>query len=121
MVRISTEQLLLEAQGAANDLRNVARKERALIANLSEALRASTGLASEAGREALAEKFREYLGDTIYSCSRAHEAWAHGTMGLDDFSLASEDEDIIESLVKIAAAAFAPNHPIEGEFSDGNM
>jgi len=53
-------------------------------------------------RERLENEFYEYLGDEIYACGRVHEAWAVGTMGLDDFSLAREDQDILDSLVEIA-------------------
>lgn len=53
-------------------------------------------------RETLRDEFRSYLGDEIYVSSRDYSAWAHGTMGLDDFSLAADDDEIIESLVSIA-------------------
>lgn len=54
-------------------------------------------------REVLAEKFREYLGDSVYVCSRDASAWQYGTMALEDFEvLASEDENTIDSLVDIA-------------------
>lgn len=57
---------------------------------------------SREARERLENEFYEYLGDEIYACGRVHEAWAVGTMGLDDFSLAREDQDVLDSLVEIA-------------------
>lgn len=63
---------------------------------------------TEGDREAMAEKFRTYLGDGVYVCSRDASAWAHGTMTLEDFEvLASEDDDTIESLVEIALSRAA--------------
>ena len=53
-------------------------------------------------RERLENEFYDYLGEEIYACGRVHEAWGVGTMGLDDFSLAREDQDILDSLVEIA-------------------
>lgn len=64
-------------------------------------------------REALRDEFRSYLGDEIYVCSRDHSAWSHGTMGLDDFSLAAEDDEIVESLVQIASRATVPDAATE--------
>lgn len=51
--------------------------------------------------DAIADRVREFFGEEIYACSRVYSAWSYGTMGLDDFSLASEDEDIVESVVDI--------------------
>lgn len=53
-------------------------------------------------RELLEKNFYDYLGEEIYACGRVHEAWGVGTMGLDDFSLAREDDDVLDSLVEIA-------------------
>lgn len=81
-----------------------------LARRLDAALRAD-GVAPPApsgARERLAEAFAEYLGDEAYWCYRDHSAWAHGTMGLDDFRLARDNEEVIQSLVDIALAAPAP-------------
>lgn len=58
-------------------------------------------------KEKAKDAIREYLGTEMYWCGRDHSAWSYGTMGLDDFSLASEDEDIVESLYACVAEAFA--------------
>jgi len=57
---------------------------------------------SKEAREHLENEFYDYLGQEIYSCGRVYEAWGVGTMGLDDFSLAREDQDVLDSLVEIA-------------------
>lgn len=62
----------------------------------------------EARCDAATVAVNEYLGDTIYACSRDYSAWGHGTMGLDDFTLASDDLDIAESLVDATANAHVP-------------
>ena len=73
------------------------------------ALVAAAGAApQEAGEEDLRKAFREYLGQEMYWCSRDHTAWAHGTMSLDDFTLAAEDDDIVDSLVDIAQSVPVP-------------
>lgn len=54
---------------------------------------------------ALEIKMIEYLGDSIYWCSRDHSAWPYGTMDLDDFTLASQEDDIVDSFVDIALEA----------------
>ena len=56
----------------------------------------------QAKADELREAFANYLGEEIYSCDRVYEGWSVGTMSLEDFSLAREDDDIIESLVEIA-------------------
>jgi len=56
----------------------------------------------QAKADELREAFASYLGQEIYSCDRVYEGWSEGTMSLEDFSLAREDDDIIESLVEIA-------------------
>jgi len=66
------------------------------------AAKISPKLIDQATADELREAFANYLGEEIYVSSRAHEAWSHGTMSLEDFSLAREDDDIIESLVEIA-------------------
>lgn len=35
----------------------------------------------------------------LYSCSRSWEAWQYGTMTIEDFSLAGEDNDIVIDIV----------------------
>jgi len=56
-------------------------------------------------RERLEKGLYDYLGEEIYTCGRVHEAWSFGTMGLDDFSLAREDDDVLDSLVEVALEA----------------
>lgn len=51
---------------------------------------------------ALGDEIREYLSGHLYVCGRDESAWGYGTMGLDDFSPASENEDVVDSLVQIA-------------------
>lgn len=79
-----------------------------IVNRLADALESTTRVPVQGepndAREALRDEFRSYLGDEIYVCSRDHSAWPHGTMGLDDFSLAAQDDEIIESLVGIALA-----------------
>lgn len=70
--------------------------------------------------ETLRDEFRSYLGDEVYVCSRDHSAWSHGTMGLDDFSLAAEDDGITESLVQIAKSrAAVPDAATEAVWKEG--
>lgn len=69
----------------------------------------------QATADQLRQAFYDYLGQEIYSCGRVHEAWSYGTMGLDDFSLAREDEDILDSLMEIALEKLGFALPIEPE------
>ena len=66
-----------------------------------------------ADRDKLAEAFAEYLGTEVYWCHRDYSAWAHGTMSLDDFWLARDDDEVIDSLIEIAleSAGVAPQGP----------
>jgi len=57
--------------------------------------------------------FADYLGQEIYSCGRVYEGWSHGTMSLEDFSLAREDDDILDSLVEIALEKLGLTIPAE--------
>ncbi|QIK64127.1 hypothetical protein G7068_13670 [Leucobacter viscericola] len=77
------------------------------ITRAADALEATPDTPDENDRKMLAAQFREYLGQEIYWCSRDHSAWSHGTMGLDDFSLAADDDEIIDSLVGIALSRAA--------------
>lgn len=57
---------------------------------------------NEATRTALGDEIREYLSGHLYVCGRVEEAWSYGTMSLDDFSPAADNEDVVQSLVEIA-------------------
>ncbi len=48
-------------------------------------------------REALARRFL----DGLYVCTRAHSAWSVGTMGLDDFHRADQDDEVVNDLVEM--------------------
>lgn len=56
----------------------------------------------EAETTKLRDAFADYLDGHLYLCSRHESAWKYGTMSLDDFSPAAEDEDILQALVEIA-------------------
>ena len=49
--------------------------------------------------EELREAFAQNLSDT-YVCSRVWSAWSYGTMSEDDFSPASECDELLDSLVQ---------------------
>lgn len=53
---------------------------------------------------ALYDAMVEQLGD-LYCCGRVWSAWSYGTMHEDDFSIASEDDDIVSNFVSAARAA----------------
>jgi len=65
---------------------------------------ASVGLrtVSKETRGRLEKALFDYLGHEVYNCYRSEEAWAYGTMSLEDFSLAREDQETMDSLVEIA-------------------
>ena len=50
-------------------------------------------------KQNLIEVLRSHLGDT-YCCSRVWVAWQHNTMTEDDFSLASEDDELLDCLAQ---------------------
>lgn len=54
---------------------------------------------TEAQREKLRDKISTEMSDEIYYCTRHSSAWGVGTMSLDDFTLAGEDEDILNNFV----------------------
>ncbi len=54
---------------------------------------------------ALHDAMAEQLGD-LYYCGRVWSAWQVGTMTEDDFSIASEDDDIVYNFVSAAREAF---------------
>lgn len=109
-----TNELIAEARRQADYLND---GHSGLLRRLADALEAATRVPVQGepngDREALRDEFRSYLGDEIYVCSRDHSAWSHGTMGLDDFSLAAEDDEIVESLVQIASRATVPDAATE--------
>jgi len=49
--------------------------------------------------ELYANKLFDLMGD-LYYCSRTWEAWEVGTMGKDDFCLASEDDELFDEIFK---------------------
>lgn len=49
----------------------------------------------------------EFFDDSVYCCSRSYSAWEVGTMGLDDFDLASQDDEFLSSVVDIVIAALS--------------
>jgi len=51
--------------------------------------------------EDLKKEISDYLGDTTYNCTRVWSAWEYGTMSRDDFKLAQDDDDFMDSLVGI--------------------
>lgn len=51
---------------------------------------------------ALRDRLAEVLGDDVYVVGRVWEAWSHGTMTADDFTLATET-DVLDDLVAAAA------------------
>lgn len=61
---------------------------------------------------ALYDAMAEQLND-LYSCGRVWSAWSVGTMSEDDFSIASEDSDIVSNFVSAARVAMlaAPSAP----------
>lgn len=67
--------------------------------------------------EALEQSIHDYLGQEIYSCGRVYSAWSYGTMGLDDFSLAQENPEIIDSIVDIALEKLGFVRPAAAEKS----
>lgn len=58
-------------------------------------------------RDELRDALAEVLGD-VYVCSRVWEAWNVGTMTQDDFSPASEDEDLLDSLIEAIKGRVEP-------------
>lgn len=50
---------------------------------------------------ALREELADALGNQIYVCTRVWKAWRLGTMTQDDFHLACDDEDVLDSLEAI--------------------
>ena len=133
----TNEALIAEAQQHYSEMNGLNSRAAEVMMELVAALEAKTGvrvdMSSAVGveaqlaatrvpvqgepndeREALRDEFRSYLGDEIYVCSRDHSAWPHGTMGLDDFSLAAEDDEIVESLVQIASRATVPDAAFYG-------
>jgi hypothetical protein len=55
---------------------------------------------SDEERQPYLAKAAEILSDH-YTCTRVWGAWSYGTMGPDDFCLASEDDDIVSDAAKI--------------------
>lgn len=54
----------------------------------------------------LADVVREHLAAaTLYVCTRDASAWGHGTMRLDDFAPAWEDEEVVADLVDLVRDA----------------
>lgn len=51
---------------------------------------------------ALRDRLTEVLGDDVYVVGRVWEAWSHGTMTADDFTLATEI-DVLDDLLAAAA------------------
>lgn len=60
--------------------------------------------AARTKRDDLRDELAKILADT-YVCSRVWEAWEVGTMSSQDFSPASEDEEIVDSLIDAVLAA----------------
>lgn len=61
---------------------------------------------ADAVREIMREALAEQLND-LYYCGRVWEAWQVGTMTQDDFSIASEVDDIVDNFVNAAMYAIA--------------
>lgn len=76
---------------------------------------------------ALHDAMAEQLGD-LYSCGRVWHAWQVGTMTENDFSIASEDDDIVYNFVSAAREAFkamlaaapTPDRATKAEAAAGN-
>lgn len=60
-----------------------------------------------AQKEAVMDAIAAALGEA-YDCTRVWEAWSHGTMGPDDFSLVAEDGDRVAEIADAAIAAMRP-------------
>lgn len=65
----------------------------------------------------------DYLGTETYICDRDASAWSHGTMGLDDFRLAREDDEFMQAIIEAVTAngPAAPNgdpRPLMPAFQD---
>lgn len=54
---------------------------------------------SAVSRETVTDALHEYLGTEVYICDRDASAWGHGTMSLDDFRLARDDDEFMASMV----------------------
>lgn len=102
----------------AGDVHGVAKGENQLIEECEDILisvmkadriydessavaKPSVGSVDKKKYEQIEDAVREYFGTEVYWCSRVYEAWGYGTMGLEDFSLASEDDEIVGSTVDI--------------------
>lgn len=77
---------------------------------------AAPGTKTRAGLEAvialsLRSRLRDViaatLADDIYVCTRDSSAWSYGTMSLDDFQPAAEDEEVVTRIVDATLAEFA--------------
>lgn len=51
--------------------------------------------------DSLRQKLWEYLGTETYLCDRDASAWGYGTMSLDDFRLAREDDEFMDSVLDL--------------------
>lgn len=58
-------------------------------------------------REQVKEELAAYFEDSVYWCGRVPEAWSYGTMTIEDFSPAWDDEDILESILEICEGTLA--------------
>lgn len=52
-------------------------------------------------REEVTQELSEYFKDSVYWCERVPEAWSYGTMSLEDFIPAWDDDDILESVLDL--------------------
>jgi len=59
--------------------------------------------------DSLRQKLWEYLGTETYLCDRDASAWGYGTMSLDDFRLAREDDEFMDSVLDL------PDSPMKGD------
>lgn len=82
---------------------------------VTEAAPAELRPVSKKARERLEKALFDYLGHEIYNCYRSEEGWTYGTMSLEDFSLARDDQETMDSLVEIAleTLGFDPQSGLE--------
>lgn len=52
-------------------------------------------------QDEIRKELGEYFQDSVYWCERVPEAWSYGTMSLEDFVPAWEDDDILDSILEI--------------------
>lgn len=56
-------------------------------------------------RDELRMKLHDLLGDFTYKCLVEQGGWAYGEVDIEDFSLAREDDEFVDSILDIFLGA----------------